>query len=174
MVKEDIEAEILKEAQAEAKTEEKMAEKPSKLKKAADAVKKDISKKPEKEKQKTVPKAKAKSKKKGGLMDRAMETLDEARVAKNAEPKDVKPTRLKGKDRLYTIPLRTTTPRRRRARWATAAVKDFARKHTKAENIVITKEVNEKIWEHGRKKAPAKLRVVIGEDEDGRAVVRLK
>ncbi|MFH1424635.1 MAG: hypothetical protein ABIG20_03030 [archaeon] len=175
--KASVEDEILKEAQAEAQLDEVKRATDAKRQSAAAEEEKAKPKAASKEepavKDKKEAKAKPQPKKKGTVVERAMDTISELKESK-AAPKNVKPTRLKGTDHLYTIPLRNNAVRGKKARYTISMLKAFAKKHTKADKVVITKEVNEKIWERGRKKPPYQLRVVIGEDENGRAVIKLR
>ncbi|HEX59301.1 MAG TPA: 50S ribosomal protein L31e [Methanomicrobia archaeon] len=80
-----------------------------------------------------------------------------------------------GEERIYTIPLRREflkAPRWRRSEKAVKAVKEFLKKHTKAEDVLIDSSVNEKIWERGAQKPPHKIRVKV-KLEDGVAKVTL-
>ncbi len=79
---------------------------------------------------------------------------------------------------VYTIPLKKTInnkPRRGRAKKAIRAVKNFLKKHRRLneENIAVSKEVNEKIWENGMQGIPRKIEVQLKEIE-GKTFVFLK
>lgn len=72
----------------------------------------------------------------------------------------VKMTELK---REYVIPLRRKTilaPKWRRSKKAMSVLKDFIRKHMKADNVIICNELNEFIWANGIKNPPGKVSVV--------------
>ena len=74
------------------------------------------------------------------------------------------------KEAIYTIPLRNNwlnTPRWRRSKRASKYVKTFLLKHTKAEEIKISRWINEAIWSNGGKNPPGKIRVKVTEDEEG-------
>lgn len=65
--------------------------------------------------------------------------------------------------REYVIPLRRsirTAPKWRRSKKAVSVLKDFIRKHMKTDNVVICKELNEKIWANGIRNPPGKLSVI--------------
>ena len=64
-------------------------------------------------------------------------------------------------EKIYTIPLLRAkmAPRTKRAKKAIRLVREFLKKHTKAEVIKIDKSVNEQIWARGLRKVPSKIRV---------------
>ena len=73
-------------------------------------------------------------------------------------------------ERSYTIPLRREflkVPRYKRAKKATAAVKQFLAKHMKSDDVKIGTSVNEKVWENGMRNPPSKVRVQAVKDEKG-------
>jgi len=88
---------------------------------------------------------------------------------------------------VYVIPLRRVYWGRRtnRADRAVKLVRSFVARHTKADRVVITNEVNNFIWSRGREKPPREVRVVVtireveGEEEEEKekktrvAIVRL-
>jgi large subunit ribosomal protein L31e len=91
-------------------------------------------------------------------------------------------------ERFYTIPLGKAwvAPRNRRAPRAIRIIRDFIRKHMKLEagkekedeeveqkKIIISNEVNEKIWSKGIEKPPRKIRVRAVKDKDGNVTVYL-
>jgi len=71
-------------------------------------------------------------------------------------------------ERIYTIPLRGVkrVARWKRAKKAISDIKVYIIKHTKFENVVLDKSINEKVWERGAEKPPSKIRVRVVE-EDG-------
>lgn len=73
-------------------------------------------------------------------------------------------------ERTYTIPLRREfikVPAYRRAKRAISTIKIFIEKHMGSDDIKIGKELNDKIWHHGIKNPPGKVRVkTIRDDED--------
>jgi len=77
-------------------------------------------------------------------------------------------------ERIYVIPLRKVknVPRTIRSPRAVRLVKEFIKKHMKAEEINIDSSVNEKLWERGIKKPPSKIKVKTTE-EDGIIAVTL-
>lgn len=73
-------------------------------------------------------------------------------------------------ERSYTIPLRREflkVPRYKRAKKATAAVKQFLAKHMKSEDVKVGTSINEKVWENGMRNPPSKVRVQAVKDEKG-------
>ena len=88
-------------------------------------------------------------------------------------------------ERFYTIPLRKVwnSPRKKRAPKAGRIVKSFVMKHMKvrteadeeeeAEKLVISNEVNEKLWSRGIEKPPRKIRVRVVKDKEGVVTVLL-
>jgi len=90
-------------------------------------------------------------------------------------------------EKFYTIPLGKAWiyPRKKRAPKAMRIVKSFIKKHMKlrtevevegeeeAETLVISNEVNEKIWSRGIEKPPRKIRVRAVKDKEGVVTVHL-
>jgi len=72
-------------------------------------------------------------------------------------------------EREYVIPLRDAyeTSRTRRAKRAVNLIKEFARRHMKAEVVKISNKVNNLIWSRGIEKPPRRIRVVIRKDREG-------
>lgn len=80
-------------------------------------------------------------------------------------------------ERIYTVPLSRAwiRPRTKRAPRAVRLLKAFVKRHMKVdeESIVISNEVNEKIWSRGIQKPPRRIRVKIIKDKEGTITVRL-
>jgi len=88
-------------------------------------------------------------------------------------------------ERFYTIPLSKAWiyPRKKRAPKAMRIIKSFVMKHMKirteaegeeeAERLVVSNEVNEKIWGRGIEKPPRKIRVRAVKDKEGVITVHL-
>ena len=115
---------------------------------------------------------------------------EEEKEAKPAEKK-----KKKGKEeeeiveeRIYTIPLgkASVRPPKKRTPRAIQMIKAFVTKHMKLEmkveeeeereelpKLLISKEVNEKVWGRGIKKPPKKIRVRAAKDKDGNVTVHL-
>ncbi len=65
--------------------------------------------------------------------------------------------------REYVVPLRRKTkfaPKWRRSKKAVSVLKEFIEKHMKTDNVIICKELNEKIWANGIKNPPGKVSVI--------------
>jgi large subunit ribosomal protein L31e len=109
---------------------------------------------------------------------------------------EAKPPREKKKEeeeiveeRIYTIPLGKAwiTPPRRRTPRAMRMIRSFMVKHMKLEarkgeegeeeeepkRLVISNEVNEKVWGRGVEKPPKKIRVRAAKDKEGNVTVYL-
>ncbi|MCY3411424.1 MAG: 50S ribosomal protein L31e [Candidatus Heimdallarchaeota archaeon] len=73
-------------------------------------------------------------------------------------------------ERVYTIPFYpklNSIPRNKRAPRAMRLIKEFIARHVKSDDIIISEEVNEKIWERGIQKPPRKITVrVVKSDDD--------
>jgi large subunit ribosomal protein L31e len=83
-------------------------------------------------------------------------------------------------ERIYTIPLRRAwiAPRKKRAPRAMRIVKGFVQRHMKVETevkgeeeeegrLVISNEVNERLWSRGIEKPPRNIRVRAVKDKEG-------
>jgi large subunit ribosomal protein L31e len=110
------------------------------------------------------------------------------------EEEEVKPARKKKEEeeiveeRTYTIPLQKALvrPPKKRAPRAMQLIRAFVTKHMKLElkvseeeeeeelpQLIISKEVNEKVWGRGIEKPPRKIRVRAAKDKDGNVTVYL-
>jgi large subunit ribosomal protein L31e len=91
-------------------------------------------------------------------------------------------------ERFYTVPLRKASvrPPKKRAPRAIQILRTFITKHMKLEmpmeeeeeeaelpKLIISNEVNEKIWGKGIEKPPKKIRVRAAKDSDGNVTVYL-
>jgi large subunit ribosomal protein L31e len=113
-----------------------------------------------------------------------------------AEEEEVKPSKKKRKEeeeefveeRIYTIPLGKAwvRPPKKRAPRAMHMVKAFITKHMKLAmrveeeeeeeelpRLIISADVNEKVWSRGIEKPPRKIRVRAAKDKDGNVTVFL-
>lgn len=73
-------------------------------------------------------------------------------------------------EREYIIPLRKEfqkAPKYKRAKKTIKALKEFLAKHMKSDNIKIGKYLNLKVWEHGIKNPPHKVKVKAEKFDDG-------
>jgi len=106
------------------------------------------------------------------------------------EKKEVKKPKKKEEEiveeKIYTIPLGRAwiSPRKKRAPKAIRLIKSFLQRHMKikteveemeeeAERLVISNEVNQKIWSRGIEKPPRKIRVRAVKDKEGVITVYL-
>jgi len=113
-----------------------------------------------------------------------------------AEEEEAKPRRRKKKEeeeefseeRVYTIPLGKAwvRPPKKRAPRAMQMIRDFVTKHMKLEmrveaeeergelpKLVISNDVNEKVWSRSIEKPPSKIRVRAAKDKEGNVTVFL-
>jgi large subunit ribosomal protein L31e len=116
------------------------------------------------------------------------ETPATEEVAEEAKPKRKKKEEEIAEERFYTIPLQKALvrPPKKRAPRAMQLIKIFITKHMKVEmkvseeeeeeelpQLVISQEVNEKIWNRGIEKPPRKIKVRATKDKDGNVTVYL-
>lgn len=102
-------------------------------------------------------------------------------------PREEKPKEEIVEERIYTIPLSKAWigPPRKRAPRAMRIIKSFLIKHMKLEKreegeeeeapkrLIISNEVNEKVWSRGIEKPPRKVRVRAAKDKEGNVTVYL-
>ena len=106
----------------------------------------------------------------------------EAKVKKKKKEEEIV------EERFYTIPLSRALvrPPKKRAPRAMQLVKEFVNRHMKIQmkvseeeeeeelpQLIISKEVNEKIWDRGIEKPPRKIKTRITKDKDGNVTVYL-
>ena len=124
----------------------------------------------------------------------AEETVEAEEEAAPAEEEAVKPRKKKEEEeefveeRIYTIPLARALvrPPKKRAPRAMQIIKAFITKHMKLEmhveaeeergelpKLVISNDVNEKVWGRGIEKPPRKIRVRAAKDKDGNVTLYL-
>ncbi|MGQ9530179.1 MAG: hypothetical protein ACUVQX_01900 [Candidatus Bathycorpusculaceae bacterium] len=111
-----------------------------------------------------------------------------AKVEETKPPREEKPEEEIVEERIYTIPLSRAWigPPRKRAPRAMRIIKSFLIRHMKLEKIgggegeeeepkrlIISNEVNEKVWGRGIEKPPRKIRVRAAKDKDGNVTVYL-
>ena len=109
-------------------------------------------------------------------------------VAEEAKPKKKKAEEEIVEERTYTVPLSRALvrPPKKRAPRAMQLLKAFITKHMKLEmkvseeeeeeelpQLIISQEVNEKIWDRGIEKPPRKIKVRAAKDKDGNVTVYL-
>jgi large subunit ribosomal protein L31e len=110
----------------------------------------------------------------------------EEEVVEEEEAEEIKPEIVE--EKIYTIPLSRAwvTPRKKRAPRAVGLVRSFVERHMKvgteaegeggegeAGRLVISNEVNEKIWSRGIEKPPRRIRVRAAKDVEGTVTVYL-
>ena len=122
--------------------------------------------------------------------EEAVETEEEAAPEEEAKPRRKKEEEEEEfvEERLYTIPLGKAwvRPPKKRAPRAMQMIKDFVTKHMKLEmrveeeeekeelpRLVISNDVNEKVWAKGIEKPPRKIRVRAAKDKEGNVTVFL-
>ncbi len=79
-------------------------------------------------------------------------------------------------ERTYTIPLRKGVMKSReyrRAKKAVSVIKDFIIRHSKSSDVKIGKHLNLKLWEHGIKNVPCRVKVDVVKDDKGTVTVEL-
>jgi large subunit ribosomal protein L31e len=121
------------------------------------------------------------------------QTSEQAEVTPTEAKEEAKPKRKKkeeeiAEERFYTIPLQKALirPPKKRAPRAMSLLKIFVTKHMKLEmkvdeeeeaeelpQLIVTQEVNEKIWGRGIEKPPRKIKVRVTKDKDGNVTVYL-
>jgi large subunit ribosomal protein L31e len=112
-----------------------------------------------------------------------VEEIEEKKEVKKAKKKEIEEI---VEEKIYTIPLGRAwiSPRRKRAPRAIRLIRSFIHRHMKikteveemeeeAERLVISNEVNEKIWSRGIEKPPRKIRVRAAKDKEGVITVYL-
>jgi large subunit ribosomal protein L31e len=119
----------------------------------------------------------------------AKEEAEEAEEEEEVKPQKKKKEEVEiVEERNYTIPLQRALvrPPKKRAPRAMQLVRVFITKHMKLEmkvseeeeeeelpQLIISQEVNEKIWDRGIEKPPRKIRVRAAKDKDGNVTVYL-
>ncbi len=112
----------------------------------------------------------------------------EQEAVEEAKPKKKKKDEQIVEERFYTIPLSRALvrPPKKRAPRAMQLIKEFVNRHMKIAmkvteeeeeeelpQLIISKEVNEKIWDRGIEKPPRKIKTRITKDKDGNVTVYL-
>ena len=82
---------------------------------------------------------------------------------------------MKGNEASYVIPLRKVfnAPKTKRARRAVQEVRNFSRRHAKVDDVIVSEEVNEKIWKHSLN-IPRRIEVILRKEGEGKVVVYWK
>lgn len=78
-------------------------------------------------------------------------------------------------ERIYIVPLARARkgPRKKWAKKSVRYLKDYITRHFKPEFLVISQEVNERIWSRGIQKPPRKLKIRCTKNIDGLVVAYL-
>lgn len=112
----------------------------------------------------------------------------EKEVAEETKPKKKKQDEEIVEERYYTIPLQKALvrPPKKRAPRAMQLIKIFVTKHMKLEmkvseeeeeeelpHLIVSKEVNEKVWERGIEKPPRRIKTRVTKDKDGDVTIYL-
>ena len=97
-----------------------------------------------------------------------VEPLDEIKEEREVERKEETEEDIV-EERIYTIPLGRAwiSSRKKRAPQAAHLIKSFIQRHMKPETLVVSNEVNERIWRRGIEKPPRKIRVRAAKDKEG-------
>jgi large subunit ribosomal protein L31e len=117
----------------------------------------------------------------------AKEKTPTQEVVEEAKPKKKKKDEQIVEERFYTIPLSRALvrPPKKRAPRAIQLIKEFVNRHMKIAmkvteeeeeelpQLIISKEVNEKVWDRGIEKPPRKIKTRITKDKDGNVTVYL-
>ena len=123
----------------------------------------------------------AEAKKEEGEPEEAAEAEAEEEEAEEKKKRGKEPEEEEiVEERIYTIPLRRAwiAPRKKRAPRAMRIVKGFIQRHMKVETeikgeeeeegrLVISNEVNERLWSRGIEKPPRNIRVRAVKDKEG-------
>jgi len=82
---------------------------------------------------------------------------------------------MKGAEASYVIPLRKVYrfPKTKRARRAVQEVRNFSKRHGKADTVIVTEEVNENIWKNSYN-IPRAIEVIIRKEGENKVVVYWK
>lgn len=73
-------------------------------------------------------------------------------------------------ERVYNVPLRKEylkAPNWRRTKKAVTALREFLVHHMKSEDIKISPEINEKLWQSGIRNPPHHIKVTVTKNEKG-------
>ncbi len=79
-------------------------------------------------------------------------------------------------ERTYTIPLRAgviKTKKYKRAKKAVSVIKEFIIRNSKSSDVKIGKHLNLKLWEHGIRNVPCRVKVNASKDDKGTVTVEL-
>jgi len=99
---------------------------------------------------------------------------EEAKEEKNAEKEEREDEEIV-EEKIYTIPLSKAwiSPKKKRAPHATRLIKNYIHRHMKPDALIISNEVNERIWRRGIEKPPRRIRVRASKNEEGTVTLYL-
>ncbi len=109
----------------------------------------------------------------------AEEILEEKEIVEEEERREIEKRKEIEEEiveeRIYTIPLRRAwiSPRKKRTPRAVRLVKAFIQRHMKPEALVMSNEVNERLWSRSIQKPPRKIRVRAVRDKEGTVTLYL-
>lgn len=109
----------------------------------------------------------------------AEDILEEKEIVEEEEPRKIeKKEEIEEEiveERVYTIPLRRAwiSSRKKRTPRAVRLVKAFVQKHMKPEALLMSNEVNERLWRRSIQKPPRKIRVRAVRDKEGTVTLYL-
>jgi large subunit ribosomal protein L31e len=127
-------------------------------------------------------------------LEEAEKPIEEEETAEEIKEEEVKPPKAEieeeiVEERFYTIPLGKAwlMPPNKRVPKAIRIIRDFIKRHMRLEarkegeeeeeaepkRLIISNEVNEKVWSRGIEKPPRKIRVRVARDKDGNVTVYL-
>lgn len=124
--------------------------------------------------------SKEKEKKSKEEKPKKQEPVKEEPVKKDAQKTEVeaeKPEEIEDleivAEKTYTINLRDvwTAPRNKRSPKAIKVLKEYMKRHMKAEDVIISNEVNEQVWARGIQKPPRKLTVRAVKDKENKVLI---
>lgn len=107
-------------------------------------------------------------------VEEAGEAEEEEEAVKEEEREGIKEEDIV-EERVYTIPLGRVwiSPRKKRSPRAVRIVRAFIQRHMKPEALVVSNEVNERIWGRGIEKPPRRLRVRAVRDKEDKVTLYL-
>jgi large subunit ribosomal protein L31e len=95
------------------------------------------------------------------------ESKTKPELGKEEGAKPIAPAQLE--ERTYTVPLSKTryTPYYKRTPRAVKLIRTFFTRHMKAEKVILTKELNEALWENGIRNPPRRVKIRATKDDEG-------
>jgi large subunit ribosomal protein L31e len=107
--------------------------------------------------------------------EEAVKEVKEEKEKEKAEEEKKAEERKIVEERIYTIPLGRAwiSSRNKRTPRAVRIVRGFIQRHMKPENLLLSNEVNERIWRRGIQKPPRRIRVRAAKDEEGTVTLYL-